>query len=191
MPKYADSGQFGQPRKLAKKARNQETEAANSYGGIRTFIGSGPILPAVNHLLPPRCHTDCSDSDWLRDRHDWLGLKTIVMTEYTGEIRGKSGTDRQFHISSLTVSPEKMARYIRDHWQVEKCLHWVLDVTENVTFRQDDCRIRKENAVANFATINHAAINLLKRVPGKKMSKPQKRRSTAWDDDYMEAIIRQ
>ena len=80
-----------------------------------------------------------------------------------------------------------MARYIRDHWQVENCLHWVLDVT----FRQDDCRIRKENAAANFTTINHAAINFLKRVPGKKMSMPQKRRSAAWDDDYMEAIIRQ
>ena len=80
-----------------------------------------------------------------------------------------------------------MARYIRDHWQVENCLHWVLEVT----FRQDDCRIRKEIAAAIFATFNHAAINLLKRVPGKKMSMPQKRHSAALDDDYMEAIIRQ
>ena len=86
-----------------------------------------------------------------------------------------------------TDSSEKMARCIRDHWQVENCLHWVLDIT----FRQDDCRIRKANAAASFATVNHVAINLLKRVPGKKMSVPQKRRSAAWDDDYMETIIRQ
>ena len=109
------------------------------------------------------------------------------MTEYTCEIKGEMKTERRFHISSLTDSAEKMARYIRDHWQVENCLHWVL----NVTFRQDDRRIRKENAAANFTTINHAAINLLKQVPGKKMSIPQKRRSAALDDDYMEAIIRQ
>ena len=80
-----------------------------------------------------------------------------------------------------------MARYIRDHWQVENCLHWVLDVT----FRQDDCRIRKENAAANFTTINHAAINFLKRVPRKKISMPQMRRLAIMNDDYMEDIIRQ
>ena len=80
-----------------------------------------------------------------------------------------------------------MARYIRDHWQVENCFHWVLDVT----FRQDDCRIRKENAAANSTTINHAAINFLKRVPGMKMSMPQKLRLAIMNDDYMEAIIRQ
>ena len=109
------------------------------------------------------------------------------MTEHTLEIKGKCETIRWFHISSFADIPEKMARCIRDHWQVENCLHWDLDVT----FRQDDCRIKKENAAANLATINHAAINLLKRVPGKKMSLPQKRRSAVWDDDYMAAIIRQ
>ena len=104
------------------------------------------------------------------------------MTEYTREIRGESTTIRRFFISSFVDSPEKMAQCIRNHWQVENCLHWVLDVT----FRQDDCRIRKANAAANFATINHA-----ESVFDKKMSLPQKRRSAALDDDYMEAIIRQ
>ena len=109
------------------------------------------------------------------------------MTEYTREIREKYESIRRLHISSFADSPEKIAQCIRDHWQVENCLHWDLDVT----LRQDDCRVRKANAAANFATINHAAINLPKRVPGKKMSLPQKRRSAALDDDYMETIIRQ
>ena len=144
-------------------------------------------VDADHGRIETRRHTVCSDIDWLRDRHNWPGLKSIVMTKYTYEIRGESKTKIRFYISSLADSAEKMAQYIRDHWQVENCLHWVLDVT----FRQDDCRIRKENAAANFTTINHAAINFLKRVPGKKMSMPQKRRSAAWDDDYMESIIRQ
>ena len=67
---------------------------------------------------------------------------------------------------------------------------WILHRVLDVTFRQDDCRIRNGNAAANFATINTAAINLLRRGPG-KISLPQKRRSAAWDDDYMEAVIRQ
>ena len=144
-------------------------------------------VDADHGRIETRRHTVCSDIDWLRARHNWPGLKSIVKTKYTYEIRGESKTEIRFYISSLADSAEKMARYIRDHWQVENCLHWVLDVT----FRQDDCRIRTGNAAANFTTINHAAINFLKRVPGKKMSMPQKRRSAAWDDDYMEAIIRQ
>ena len=81
------------------------------------------------------------------------------MTEYTGEIRGKAETARQFHIASFVDSPEKMSRHIRNHWQVENSLHRVLDAT----FRQDDYRIRNGNSAANFATINHAAMNLLRR----------------------------
>ena len=143
-------------------------------------------VDADHGRIETRRYTICSDIGWLRARHNWPGLKSIVKTKYTYEIRGKSKTEIRFHISSFVDSAEKMARYIRDHWQVENCFHWVLDVT----FRQDDCRIRTGNAAANFTTINHAAINLLRRVPGKKMSMPQKRRSAALDDDYMEAIIR-
>ena len=83
-----------------------------------------------------------------------------------------------------------MAQHIRNHWQVENCLHRVLDVT----FRQDDCRIRTGNAAANFATINHAAnhpaLNLLRRAAG-KISLPQKRRSAASHDTCMETVILQ
>jgi hypothetical protein len=70
--------------------------------------------------------------------------------------------------------------------QIENNLHWVMDVT----FRQDECRIRTGDAAANLATIKHAAVNLLRRDTG-KMSIPQKRHSAAWDDDYMYKIITQ
>ena len=151
------------------------------------FVTQIETVDADHGRIETRRHTVCSDIGWLRARHNWPGLKSIVKTEYIYEIRGESKTEIRFHISSFVDCAEKMARYIRDQWQVENCLHWVLDVT----FRQDDCRIRTGNAAANFTTINHAAINFLKRVPGKKMSMPQKRRSAALDDDYMEAIIRQ
>lgn len=94
-------------------------------------------------------------------------------------------TVRRFYISSFYDCPEQMAQYIRSNWQVENSLHLVFDVT----FRQDECRIRRGNAAANFATINHAAANLLRGTPG-KIRLPQKRRSAAWDDDYIEALIR-
>jgi len=150
------------------------------------FIEKSEAVDADHGRIETRCYTVCSNTEWLTERHNWPGLKTVVMVAYTREIRGKTKTVRQFYISSVLEIPEKVAHYIRNHWQVENCLHWVLDVT----FRQDDCRIRTGNAAANFATINHAAMNLLRRAPG-KISLPQKRRSAAWDDTYMEAAIRQ
>ncbi len=84
-----------------------------------------------------------------QDRHQWPGLKTVIMTEYTRETGGKAETVTRFHIASLEAEPGTLAKYIRDHWQVENSLHRVLDVT----FRQDECRIGTGNAAANFATI--------------------------------------
>ena len=81
-----------------------------------------------------------------------------------------------------------MARFIliRNHRQIENSLQWVMDVT----FRQDDCRIRTGNAAADFATIKHAAVNPLRNDPA-KMSIPQKRHSATRDDDYMHKSISQ
>lgn len=149
------------------------------------FIRTSETVDAAHGRFETRRYTVCEDVDWLTARHNWPGLKALIMTEYTREIRDKAETVRLFYIASFVDSPERMAQRIRNHWQVENCLHWVLDVT----FRQDECRIRNGNAAANFATVNHAAMNLLRGVPG-KLSLPQKRRSAAWDDEYMETVIR-
>ena len=150
------------------------------------FVTSAESIEAEHGRIETRRCTVCSDTQWLIERQNWTGLKAIVMTEYTREIKGKTETVRRFYISSFVDCPEKIAQYIRNHWQVENSLHWVLDVT----FRQNECRIRKGNAAANFETINHAANNLLRSNPG-NISMPQKRRSAEWDDDYMQTLISQ
>ena len=96
------------------------------------------------------------------------------MVQYKREIKGDVKTVRQFYIASLNREPEEMAAFIRNHWQIENNLHWFMDVT----FRQDECRIRTGDAAANFAKIKPAAVNLLRRDPG-KMSIPQKSHSGA------------
>jgi hypothetical protein len=54
----------------------------------------------------------------------------------------------------------------------------------DTTFRDDERRIRTKNAPANFTTLNHMAINLFRKAPGKD-SLRMKRHSAAWDDDYL------
>lgn len=150
------------------------------------FIMQNQTIDGDHGRLEGRKYTVCCHIDWLNQRHKWPGLKSIIRVEYSREIKGKTKTRRRYYISSLNVKPEKMAGIIRNHWQIENNLHWVMDMT----FRQDECRIRTGNAAANFATIKHAANNLLQKTPGKK-SLPMKRHSAAWDDDYLEKIIMQ
>lgn len=123
--------------------------------------------------------------DWLTERHPWAGLAGIVMVESEREIiGGKSERESRFYITSLTASAERIAQAIRGHWGIENGLHWVMDMV----FRDDECRIRKDNAPANFATVKHMASNLLRQAPGKD-SLRVKRKTAAWDDDYAAGII--
>jgi predicted transposase YbfD/YdcC len=157
---------------------------ARGIGG--SFTKQSQTVDGDHGRIEIRSYTVCSHTGWLQDRHDWPGLKAVIMVQSKREIRGDVKTVRKFYIASLDREPEEMARLIRNHWQIENNLHWVLDVI----FRQDECRIRKGNAAANFATIKHAAVNLLRTAPG-KISIPQKRHSAAWDDEYMHKIIAQ
>ena len=120
------------------------------------------------------------DIAWLKQRHDWEGLRSIVMVASSRETAKGQEQEKRFYISSLPADAEKLASAIRAHWGVENSLHWVLDVN----FRDDDCRIRKKNAPANFSAVKRATINALRNAPGKHSLK-SKRLIAAWDDDYL------
>ena len=122
--------------------------------------------------------------DWLKERHAWVGLASIVMVESCREIAGKSESESRYYITSLPASAERIGAAIRGHWGIENGLHWVMDMV----FRDDECRIRKDNAPANFATVKHMASNLLRQAPGKD-SLRVKRKVAAWDDDFLAALV--
>jgi len=70
--------------------------------------------------------------------------------------------ETRFYIASAAPSAEVLGTDIRSHWSIENGLLWVMDMD----FRDDECRIRKKNAPANFTTVKHMASNLLRRAPG-------------------------
>ena len=67
------------------------------------------------------------------------------------DLGDKKTKDTRYYITSLTAKPEKLLHAVRQHWQVENALHWTLDVT----FREDESRIRKEAAPENYAVFRH------------------------------------
>ncbi len=83
-----------------------------------------------------------SDLDWLEGKEQWKGLNVIGMVESTRELDDKRSTERRFYIGSIENNAELLGNSVRAHWGIENNLHWSLDVT----FREDDCRVRKGNA---------------------------------------------
>jgi predicted transposase YbfD/YdcC len=124
------------------------------------------------------------DIDWLEERHDWKGLRSIVMVVSTRETARGVENERRFYITSLPAEATKIGAAIREHWGVENSLHWLLDVN----FRDDDCRIRKKNAPANFTSVKRATLNALRKAPGKDSMK-SKRLIAGWDENYLAKIL--
>src|SRR6266496_6073485 len=86
-------------------------------------------------------------------------LHSIGMVESRREVGDQVAVATRDYLTSLACDVAQFAKAVREHWGVENALHWVLDVS----FREDDCRIRKEKGAQNFAVLRHIALNLLQR----------------------------
>lgn len=88
----------------------------------------------------------------------WPGLAAIGRAIRECEIGGRVSRETRYYLVSFDQSVERFAAAVRGHWGIENSLHWVLDVT----FGEDDCRIRAGHGAQNFALLRHIALNLLK-----------------------------
>jgi predicted transposase YbfD/YdcC len=134
--------------------------------------------------IEKRTYTVFHDVAWLQERHEWPGLRGVVMVESTREIGEKIERETRFYITSLVWLASLLGPVIGSHWSVENSLHWVMDMI----FRDDECRVRTDHAPANFITLKHMAHNLIRRASGKD-SLRLKRKVAGWDDDFLASLI--
>ncbi|TBU77710.1 ISAs1 family transposase [Pseudomonas daroniae] len=134
--------------------------------------------------IETRTTTVIHEVGWVQQRHAWPGLKSLVMVESTRELGERIERETRYYLSSLTLPADEQGPMVRDHWAVENSLHWVLDMV----FRDDECRVRTANAPANFTTLKHMALNLLRR-PNDKLSIRARRKAAGWDDDFLAGLI--
>lgn len=100
-------------------------------------------------------------------RLSWRGLKSLVLVTSQRETNEGLSIEHRYYVSSLDPKePEKILRSIRSHWQIENNCHWVLDMA----FKEDNSRIREENAALNMAWLRKTALGLLKRATHIKAS---------------------
>ena len=149
-----------------------------------TTISRHQTVDGDHGRIETRTTTVIHDVGWLQDRHNWPGLNGIVMVESRREIDGKIEQETRFYITSLLLLAAQLGSIVRGHWAIENSLHWVMDMI----FRDDECRMRTDHAPANFTTIKHMAINLLRNAPGKD-SLRLRRKVAAWDDDFLASLI--
>ena len=115
----------------------------------------------------------------------WKDLRTIGLVESERHIGGEVTTEHRYYIASVIADAEHFASCVRTHWGVENGLHWSLDVS----FREDDCRVRQGYASENFAVIRHIAMNLLKKEKSFKGGLKAKRLRAGWVQDYLIKIL--
>lgn len=121
----------------------------------------------------------------LPDRERWKNLRAIGAVVSISQRGEKEHVEIRYYILSRYLSGRKFGTGVRAHWGVENNLHWQLDVT----FSEDQCRIRKGYADANFSLLRRTALSLLKNEKTAKIGIKNKRLAAAWDEEYLSKVL--
>ena len=117
----------------------------------------------------------------------WPGLRVVLAVESIRSVHGTDKVESEIHyfLSSCRDDPTVLGAAIRAHWSIENAVHWVLEVT----FREDDSRVRDRAAARNLALVRKIALNLIGRVRSSTASVRARRKRAAWNDDYMFQLL--
>ena len=121
----------------------------------------------------------------LPGQSQWKRLKSVgVVTSRC--VRGEQETiETRYYLSSLPVDVKLFARAVRGHWSVENACHWTLDVT----FREDDSRIRERVLGSNMTWLYRFTLSILKQHSDRRLSLIMKRRSCGWSEKFLMEVI--
>lgn len=125
------------------------------------------------------------DISCIENPQDWNGIRSIIMLQCLRDMRDKQTRETRYYISSLPPDPQKILHAIRAHWSIENTLHWTLDVT----FREDDSRIRVKNAPENMAILRRFTLNILQKVKQKGDSIKRMRKKAGWNNKALAAFL--
>src|SRR5579859_161283 len=121
----------------------------------------------------------------LRDWIKWPGLRSLVRIRAQRRIGDEVSIEDRYHISSLAGQADQLLTTVRSRWGIENEEHWCLDVT----FREDDSRVRKGDGAQNFSILRRLALNLLRREKTAKIGLNGKRLKAGWDEAYLLKVL--
>jgi predicted transposase YbfD/YdcC len=191
---------------IAQKIVNQEANYVLAVKGNQPTLHDGVVTHFAVHLADSnvfkgrdfhrtteqahgrkteREYFVCAVPDDLPDRSRWPQLRAIGMTVNHTIRDGQETIEGRYYILSRKLTAKQFGAAVRGHWSVENNLHWQLDVT----FREDECRIRLGHADTNFSLLRRAALSLLKNEQTAKIGVKNKRLSAALDENYLLKVL--
>jgi predicted transposase YbfD/YdcC len=192
---------MGCQREIAKLIREKEGDyilalkgnQGQLYENVRTFFEGMPpdewdtakTIDGEHGRIEERHCYVTGDIEWLTGKDLWEGLSSIGVIESVREEKGNKTVERRYYISSLKPEAQRFLKSIRSHWGIENSLHWVLDMS----FGEDQSRIRKGNAPENMAIIRHFSLNLLQKYKTGRQSIRRLRKKAGWDNTTLEGIL--
>jgi predicted transposase YbfD/YdcC len=151
----------------------------------RVSVGRNETKEKGHGREETRTYYVCDAPDDLPDRARWAGLKRIGVAIGETIRDGKSVSEVRYYILSRRLSGKGFAAAVRSHWSIENSCHWSLDVT----FGEDQSRIRKGHADANFSILRRTSLSLLKNNHDLKVGIKNKRLAAGWDDSYLQQVL--
>jgi predicted transposase YbfD/YdcC len=121
----------------------------------------------------------------LPGRGEWKALKSIGVVTSRRVKGDQESSEVRYYLCSLPVDVELFARAARGHWSVENACHWSLDVT----FREDDSRVRERVLGSNITWLYRFTLSILKQHPDRRTSLIMKRRACGWSDEFLMEVI--
>ena len=134
--------------------------------------------------LEQRKYTHFALTDWVDNKAEWRGLKSVILVERKRTIGVSIQEQSSWYISSLQVNARKAAKAIRSHWQVENPLHWWLDVV----YGDDHSTLHSANGPLNLTMIKRYCMNLLTKDSTIKRKK-HRVMASAVDDTFREKLL--
>ena len=132
-----------------------------------------------------RSYYVCKAPENLPDRSRWAKLTAIGIAISETMRDGQPCSEVRYYILSKKLAARRFGTAVRAHWGIENRLHWQLDVT----FQEDQSRLRKGHADANFSSLRRTALSLLKNNHTLNVGIKNKRLAAAWDDEYLEQVL--
>ena len=132
-----------------------------------------------------RTYLQVNVPDTLAGRQEWAGLRTLGIAIRIRQTGDQETGEVQCYISSLKRNAKQFARAARGHWGIENSCHWSLDMT----FREDESRVRDRRLAETLAWLRRFALSLLKQHPDTKKSLVMKRRLAGWSTPFLSEVI--
>jgi predicted transposase YbfD/YdcC len=132
-----------------------------------------------------RLYFTCSIPEQVADQKRWPKLTAIGMAVNITVRDGKQTREVRYYILSKALTAREFGETVRSHGSIENRCHWQLDVT----FQEDQCRIRKGHADANFSVLRRMAISMLKNNHSRRVGIKNKRMIAALDEHYLTEVL--